>query len=150
MAILTFYIGESRCKKKKKKWIAEIMLKSNSMLVRKKEWRKGKSWVTKHKSKQKKSYEREKERERVKQGFNVTPVCMINQIISSLDFSCFYLVSVCLNICVVVVGYLKPNWKYQIQERRVQRKGWLRLYGFAGDYTLLLCCYPYTNINKNT
>lgn len=49
--------------KEKKKWIAEIMLKSNSMLVRKREWRKGKSWVTKHKSKQKKSYEREKERE---------------------------------------------------------------------------------------
>lgn len=36
-------------------------------------------------------------------------------------FFLFFLVSVCLNICVVVVGYLKPNWKYQIQERRVQR-----------------------------
>lgn len=62
--------------------------------------------------KKKVSYGSEKERERVKQGFNVTPLCMYdkNLIISSLDiFLFFFVVSVCLNICVVVVDYIKPN-----------------------------------------
>lgn len=58
-----------------------------------------------NKREKKESYESEKER--VKQGFNVTPLCMYdkNLIISSLDIFLFFVVSVCLNICVVVVDY---------------------------------------------